>query len=752
MKKRISIVLALIAASLVLFMVWIQGALESPPVEVDAAARGPTASIAAAGPISPALLTSDDAATADGMRAVAAAPAADAVGPIRPASEALDATLVVRCVSKGTTRPLERIRVRVSRRDNSVGSISVRGSDPKGTLQRSAVSGSDGEVEFAIPSGLELRLRASPEQKTAGGVDQGVPALRTGERRILVIPLTVGDDLHSHGIVMTRGDRTPIAGAKVLVLRNGTWKQRAGELGGPEIETLSQAVTGGDGRFEVATASWKNPYLRVEAEGYGPTLASLSAGSFGQDQPQVITLERGAAIDATVIDGRGAPLAGALVSVRADGFSLREEVGTFGFDGALAVNVDWSASTATDGRCTLKDLPARVPLSIAITNAGKVVQKSGAPVSLEVDELRSMQFRIGGGCVVMGALLDEKGKPVASHEVWLVRATFDRARYFLSFDGQQTAAKATTDREGKFTLEDVQTGRWWIGPAPGDSRLGPRSDHVAPLASLVEVPPDTPRMDIVVQVQRGLYIRGRVVDSKGAPASRSRISARAEGTRSSFPALPDDAGDFILGPLMPGSFQLTATGSEWEASSDFVTANAGDENVVLRLRAGGTIEGKVVDATSGEGCRAELRCTGTGSARGGWGMSPPQDDGSFQLQSLVPGTYDLIARAHDGRVAISRGIVVDAGSRVTGVVLTLELGGKVRVRYDGTPASAAYDVLRDGVRIASGSLEKGVSSVQVVPKGRLSIELRRVGDTAKQSREIEVAPGEEKEVVFNDAP
>jgi protocatechuate 3,4-dioxygenase beta subunit len=751
MKRRIALILALIAASLGLFVLWIHGTLESPEAEISAAlgARADRQATGEVGNAAPPVLAvpANDGATAPEERREAAAVA---VGPVRPAPEKNDALLTVRCIAHGTGEPLENTRVRLVAKGQSV---SIRRDVPgaRGSLRESPLTPANGEVEFALPAGQECRLYADPKRPDAGHVMKIVPALEPGERRTIVVEIRSGDDLNIRGVVLARVGREPIAGAKVRAQSRSSSYSNAGDhANGPTLETLAETITGGDGRFELSTASWRSPFLRVEAEGFGPTFASLPADQADPNEERIITLERGATIEATVIDARGAPLSGLAVRVHADGYNLTEKSGVMEFGGGFTGKVKWEAVTAAGGHCTLIDVPARVALSLEIANKGQVVHKASVP-ALEAGEVRAIELRIGGGCSVSGVVLDQSGGPVAGQVLWLTHARADQARYFQRFEERELAAKKTTDRDGRFTFDDVAGGRWLIGPAPEGERAGePDPDAAAPLGQVVDVPPDTPERSVVIQVQRGLYIRGKVLDPAGAPAEAGYVGAYSDSARSGGSAQVGSGGAFVLGPLAQGSFKLSAGGRDTDALSEPVTANAGDDHVILELRAGGMIVGKVVDPILGRGARAELHCQAAIKGMRTPSLAIVEGDGTFQLRSLDPGTYDLAARVADGRVAILRGVAVTAGSRTTGVVLSLEPGAKLAVRYEGAADQAYFSVFLDGLRIGSDMVRAKASSLQVVPAGKLTLELRPKGSGKKQVREITIDAGEEKEVVFAD--
>jgi hypothetical protein len=753
MQRRIAIVLAVIAAAIVALLMWLPRADVSseiaakPEVSEDVAPRAADAIVAQQATETPSL--------ADQRSAVAqpapAEPALDthAKKPDEPTAD-FDATVIVRCLSKTARQPLAGIRVTLSKKVTPIGSMHVDAAHAH--LGQTPMTEADGKVEIDVPSGVEMRLFASAEKQDAGDANQDIIALTAHERRTIVLELAVGDDVHFYGLVRTLEDNRPIAGARVSLLRVEGFRTIEGEGYGPKEATLRETTTGGDGRFELTAASWKHPFVRIAADGFALALVTPAIGHDTEERAQVIVLEPGAAIDATVLDERAAPIEKAEVVAWTEGYRLRDRSGgLMDLDSGGMSRVRWTGATGADGHCTLKDISARVPLALLVKRDGKLVQTLGSSVQLDAGEVRSMRFQLGAGCRVSGSLVDEKGQPVASQSVWRVRASYPQKHYLSSFEKNRVDGKATTDADGKFAFDDVTAGAWWIGPAPAE-RGQTNDDGLAPMADVVTVEPGAREMTIALRSQRGLFIRGRVLDSKGEPARRSMIGARSGKTYMNLPASTKDDGSFALGPIVDGSLELTAHAYDGiDAPSDPVTARAGDKDVILRLRAGGGIEGKVIDAKTGEGCRAECACLPSNqSDMKGGSYSSSNQDGSFQWSGLEPGSFELTARTSDGRTARAKGVIVSAGEKASGIVLSLEPGAKLRLRYDGDQEGAWSEVQSDGIRVAGDALVKGTPSVQIVPKGKLTVILFHKAGVTVCTREVEVAAGEEKEVVLTD--
>jgi protocatechuate 3,4-dioxygenase beta subunit len=670
--------------------------------------------------------------------------------PVTTPTEPASATLIVRCIGKPGGRPLEGIRVYVSKLmgRNAVTDVDAQ----KGGIGSSPITASEGEVELALPAGFAFYVHASSAANKAGTVESRVPKMQSGERRELVLELPIGEDIRFHGIVTAQDDASPIGGAKVRVMHTTGYETSTGVDGVPEQRdvVLAETSTGIDGRFTLALSSWLHPFLRIDATGFGPALVAPTSFHDTEETAQKIELARGATIDATVLDPAGAPIAGATILASTTGHAVLEQNGTMNFGSASETLILWSATTAANGRCTLTDLAPSVSIRIVVQK-DKRFQRSD--VTFEPGEVRAMEFRIGSGCAIHGILLDDQGKPIERYAVWCVRARYAQPRYLNDEQDSSTVeARSVTHHDGTFAFDRVSSGRYWLGPAPPSSlHPAPAADAPAPFATVVDVPVDAQTLNVELRVARGLFIRGRVVRANGEKAREATIIGRSAQPETQLMTRLLHRDEFVLGPMMLGTFEVRAYGSIEDTPSDPVTAKAGDNDVLLQLKAAGSITGKVVDSLTGQGCSAEIACIPTGDTEASAEVtSSIQGDGSFEITGLTLGRYDLSARTDDGRTSRARDVAVTSSTAVAGIVLTLEPGAKVRIGYEGTAASSWFDIRCNGQRVAHSGMPKGKTSVQVVPKGKVTIELHHPNETKSSVRELDVAAGEEKDVVFKD--
>jgi hypothetical protein len=617
-------------------------------------------------------------------------------------------------------------------------------------MAESPRSGPAGTVEFGVRSGIDLVVQARSERGEAKPMSLDIPALHALERREVLVEMDVDDDIHFQGLVLAAETRAPIAGASVFLELDDesefdfTLSRSSDSLRTPAV------VSDAGGRFELKSASWRHPRVRVEADGYAPAFLAPHPGH--EKETATILLGRGAGLDVLVVDARGAPLPDITVVLSADGMRLLGSGGTFEL-ASMQSEVTWSATTDADGRCQLRRIVASVPLFVVLMMGKKVVHTDLPPITLNGGEERSVIWKVGGGCELAGIVFDDTDARLAHRELWLQRAYLPRPGYFTR-DGDTSRAKATTNEKGEFSFHGIEPGQWWIGIAPTSSDAYERDGRdLVPLAQVCEVPDGAQRIDINVMVRHGGFIRGQVTDSSNQPAKEATVWLRANETRDEARIVTfvnaDYRGKFAFGPLPPGQFQLTAKARDGAVPSKPVTVRDGTDGVVLELRAGCRLEGRVIDAATREGRRAEIVVSSRDPTIANK-IEHTQDDGSFSLRGIESGTYDLIARIDEGRVAVLRAVNLGSGEHLENVVLALESGARVAVRYDGHAAECFFRIFSGDAIVGANELSKGETGVRVVPAGKLRIEFSFGADAKQFSRDVDVIPGEAKEVVFTD--
>jgi len=346
---------------------------------------------------------------------------------------------------------------------------------------------------------------------------------------------------------------------------------------------------------------------------------------------------------------------------------------------------------------------------------------------------------------------DDGGAAVSGLTLWLLRAGNSPRLRIESYERDDRIGEAQTDAQGRFAFPKVSPGTWRLGPEAKMFRDGAPipADAVAPIAILVEIPAGEQQHEVELVVHRGLTICGSVLDPDGKGVNNAGVGAFSNGNWTGTSCGED--GVFVLGPLAPGSYRLDASPSFHKelAPSEPVQADAGARDVVLHLRPGATLSGRVIDAGTGEGVASTIAISQPGQKADIYFVRS-KADGSFEHCGLLPGTYALAATLPDGRAGILRGVDVGAGSKSSGLVLSVRAGARLRVRYAGGQSFASVTVEQDGVCFTSDGVEKGTSKLFTAPAGAVRVVCRLRGNGKEIVRELTLEPGGEQELVLKD--
>lgn len=278
-----------------------------------------------------------------------------------------------------------------------------------------------------------------------------------------------------------------------------------------------------------------------------------------------------------------------------------------------------------------------------------------------------------------------------------------------------TVAAVPTDEDGYFEI---------LGVLPGNYTVGAIGEDVLPnISGTAAVVHDHDLTDLLVEMDVGLWIRGRV-----DPPAPAKISLSIDTDQMSLgkildaiavafartTARPD--GQFELGPVKDGTYQLVAEAPDGEHGELEVTVTGADlEGVTVAMEPRASVAGVVVDEAGAPqpGMTVRLKKVEGGSVnfavamRGpfGDGGVPTGEDGSFVARGLDAGRYSVVVRdkkarpipwADDGESADPSPMVVEVadGEHQTGVQLRIQsrtgtLAGRV-VDAQGAPVADAW--------------------------------------------------------------
>jgi hypothetical protein len=237
------------------------------------------------------------------------------------------------------------------------------------------------------------------------------------------------------------------------------------------------------------------------------------------------------------------------------------------------------------------------------------------------------------GGVVVGTVVDKSGQPAAFAAVQIA------PKEVTDFQTWGAMRKATADDKGRFEVRALPR---------ATVRL--RAENEAAASQVVEADLTTAeRAEVKLVLDVSGTISGVVVDSHDEPVAEVQVAAIKDfwsGDNQDFAltgfssATTDGGGAFVLRGLAEGEYQLSAHRSGMSIDEGWgqkgTQAKTGDTNVRLLLPSPGSIHGTLVLA---DGSAPRLATVSVS-----WTKSTTAIDGTFELQDVQPGTYDLLVR------------------------------------------------------------------------------------------------------------
>lgn len=497
--------------------------------------------------------------------------------------------------------------------------------------------------------------------------------LRPGETRSGLEVLLYAGRMISGRLVDREGG--PVAGASVVAskrpesgsggftIRVAQVRGRGGRAarGGTGMEEpLEPVQSDAQGIFRAGGATTGVWSLRITAPGFAPhTVAGLKLEESGALDAGEIVLAPGAVLRGRVSTKAGEPIpfaTGRLMkefaplsefTAEADGTFVTEDLAP-GEAVTLIVSAD-GFGTAEKGGLTppMEELEIVLPLSSRIS--GRVVDRdTRRPVTeFALNVSRDREGGIGGR---MTRMVEEGGE--------------------VSFSSD----------EGIFLLEDVNPGKVAIGATASGYRPSTVRDLTVPEGEDLE--------DVVITLERGGSVSGTVQDDRGRPlpgVAVDKKEAASPGFRmqigSDDATTTDGEGSFFLDGLeVPeggGRITLTFTHPDYQPAERDVDMARAVEGLRVTLTRGGELVGIVLHESDGSPVRgAVVRASAVGGDLfSGSSTATTGPDGSFVLDGVAPGRYQVRAEAPGFSPAVQDNVVIEAGG--SPAPLELRMGGGV---------------------------------------------------------------------------
>ncbi len=422
--------------------------------------------------------------------------------------------------------------------------------------------------------------------------------------------------------------------------------------------------TDAQGRFE---SELVEPTREDSLRGVVPDCDSERAQSVelaGADVNVVVKVRCEPTVNGLVLDGEGAPIANAMVSLQ----SAKEGE---------------TVTTDATGRFVMHQPAGEYRLKAWHERYREAEQPLTVPA-------KHVVVVLDAGGSIAGKVVDGSGAPLAGVEVMAIPGMLEDMLRELEGGSR---GKATTDGEGRFQVTGLLAGRWVL-VATGAGHPSTPSDPVL-------LQPGSHQEGVIITIDAKVDLSGTAVDEKRQPIPGVRISWEPADEKAAISSLLFDAvqgrmgeaarflrsnvytdaeGRFELRGLPVSSVKLS-TSVEGFARADR-TAQRGDKVEFTLKREGGRITGRVVDA------RGQVI---TPFSANGADFSSP--DGRFDVKAYTE--KDSVLVRAKGYVRTTKDVTMDAPVKDVGDVV-LEQGLSLKAEATGDDGKPL-----EGVRISA---------------------------------------------------
>lgn len=558
--------------------------------------------------------------------------------------------------------------------------------DPRAAMQLLALGPAGHRGGLTVPAVQDDAAAAAAGTPAAAGNGAAPPEPRV---------ISLAPSITVAGRTLGSEQRDPVAGA---------WVWRTGE---EERAVRSDSR----GNFTLATPGGPAAVLHADAPGYGPARAVLRDEQRDGGEPVTLLLAATAAAAGRVVDGAGAPVAGATVSAEP-----RDRSGFLAWGSAPTERT----VSGADGGFRLRELAAGSPVSLTADHEGY------APATLDLAPLTAgttrgdLEIVLDAGITAFGRVVDTDEEPVAGAEVELVptpQGTDILAWMRAARDGAGNSA--TSDRDGRFEIADL---------APGRVDVHAAAAGFAPLAVPgVELPAGQARVDLgTLLLAAGLTLEGRVVDPDGKPLADAEVSSSGGfglglGTFSrhadAAPETTGPDGRFVLRDLARGErVDVEVKHAGYTDGGAQGVELPQEEPLTVVLQPASTLSG-VVLAAGGEPLQAQVMIVGEPQTGQPFSRTVSRatsdEDGRFVLEDVAPGRLTLSATARGYQSYEQSGVVVEPGEDRDDLRVVMQPGAVITGHVTdagGAPLpGASVSLLDSGQRFGFGSSQSATT-------------------------------------------
>ncbi|MEM8961661.1 MAG: carboxypeptidase-like regulatory domain-containing protein [Acidobacteriota bacterium] len=603
---------------------------------------------------------------------------------------------------------------------------------------------------------IQIEGDAMPLAKTD---EQGRATLTVGGEKPLVVNVLFEDQAWSGKVPPARPEDDEPFTITLPPVREATGEVRDAETGDPLpnaavwVALEDMVFTDERGTYRVVVGESERQWVRAAAPGYFSGWQRFSEE--GLTSFPTIELRPAVAVVGRITDDAGEPLEQATIEVSPDVsrvMQMRSQI-----DQRSAWESGGEATSDAKGLFRVSKLVPTVPYRV------KVERKGFAPANAEVvapavGETARLDVVLQPGWQGHGLVIDEAEQPIAGAEIELLAVPETSSRRMFFGIDQPEPRLAISDGDGRFVLADLPGGRWNL-----TVRASGFASSTVPGLVIEEGSGDTDLGTVVLGPE--VRLGGLVLAPDGQPLSGALVRAEeeqqammawADGNEASRASSGVD-GRFELGDLAPGrayTLHISLTGYA-ELRLQSISAPS-EEPLEITLQPVGRLAGRVLDDRGDPIRNARVRLQADRSfARAMMNrrnFSATNDDGFFQLESIAPGTYQLVVQAETYIGSTLSGIEVDAGTERDDLEVVLQRGasinGVITSRDGGTVADATLwiepegaGMVRTAMHVSARSDAEGSYRLDGVELGSRVVVISHP-DYVQTNKRIDVEPGD----------
>ncbi len=420
----------------------------------------------------------------------------------------------------------------------------------------------------------------------------------------------------------------------------------------------NEAHTDIDGNYRLAglpegqnriSRRWKAGYLHGEEREDKEVMIRLGEVVTGIDFP----MKKGLHVRGTVVDRQGNPIEFADVRSQPTNESGEGE----------------GSRTLVDGTFEHRGFSPNTDVIVEASKEGYQRAQVG-PLKIGESDLEDVKLVLEPGAVIEGEVVDTRGNPMPNVQV--------------NAQGGGGGSGGSTDTYGRFTITGLAPGVYSLsmydyGRDGSTARLENVHRITVPKSGTVE------GVRLVFEPVKGPMIAGRVTDRRRKPLAGVYVNAHGEEDHSSYGSTrSDEEGRFELTGLKSGPHYITVHDQRYTYTDERLIAETGNHNVEIVLAGKGSIEGRVVDARTGQPIKHFKVASMQGLQRSidaynwyGGGQAFFDENGEFVFTDVDEGEATLFVRAAGYAPAMQRLTNVDEYTPVRGLVFRLEAGGRI---------------------------------------------------------------------------